>query len=188
MMIIKPVPPILILLVISLVLLVAFAVCQEDEPTRKYYCRIPLDCESDDSPYSSEHECKVTTSALITAAVPEPNEPILILKIETEATDSWFESTTRRWTCNNCLKEFEDKDYETYMAHFCLDPKVRELVLGGIREAVQGIIDQGYTLDPNAASEGRIEFIEPNKPKPDTTKLVGGIKTIAEFIEYYHER
>ena len=53
------------------------------------------------------------------------------------------------------------------MSHFCLDPEVKELALGIVREAVQGFIDQGYALDPNAAKRGEIKFIEPEPNEPE---------------------
>lgn len=133
---VKPIPAILILVAFSFVLLVvAFAVCQEEEPTtRKYYCMIPLDCESDDSPYSSEHKCKVTTSALVTAT--EPNEP------ECEHLNGFNVCTGVGCDCRPA----------------CL------------------ICETQWFPEPN----------EPKDQKPDTSKLVGGIKQIAELIEYYH--
>jgi len=42
-----------------------------------------------------------------------------------------------------------------------ISPEVKGVVLQFIRDQVHAMYEQGYRLDPNAASEGRIEFIGP---------------------------
>ena len=44
-----------------------------------------------------------------------------------------------------------------------IDSEIKEFVLEFIKGVIRDFQKQGYTLDPNAANEGRIEFIEPKK-------------------------
>ena len=106
----------------------------------------------------------------VTLGFEEPNEPEDII--------ATFDSERFRlivddqdWQCTTCGQLFDS--FEERISHYCLDPKVKELTLGIIREAIQGFINQGYTLDHNAASEGRIEFIEPNEPECNHDRIVG---------------
>ena len=74
-------------------------------------------------------------------------------------------------TCNNpdCDRVFSKMG--ELLLHCC--------VVTGLNEPLANWYDRGTFVITTES--------EPNEPKPDTSRLVGGFKKIAELIEYYHK-